>query len=147
MKAELIKLYTRDLDRLKNEIEAFQRESNLWVTKGEVKNSAGNLFLHLVGNLKTYIGKNLGNYAYVRDREAEFTLKDVPAQTLIEQINETKEIVLHTLHHLREEELEETHKEEVLGYAMTNRYFLIHLLAHLSYHLGQINYLRRVLEE
>ncbi|KAA3438289.1 DinB family protein [Rufibacter hautae] len=147
MKSELIKLYIRDLDRFKSEIEAFQVESNLWVTKGEVKNSAGNLSLHLVGNLKTYIGKNLGNYPYVRNREAEFSLKDVPAQELVKQMEETKEVVLQSFHHLREEQLEEPHKEEVLGYAMTNQYFLIHLLAHLSYHLGQINYLRRVLEE
>ncbi|WP_210488223.1 DUF1572 family protein [Rufibacter aurantiacus] len=147
MIAELHKLYSRDLDRLKAEMEAFQLESNLWKTKGEVKNSAGNLCLHLNGNLRTYIGKNIGNNDYVRNRDAEFSLKDVPKRGLLAQTEETKTIVLSTLSQMRAEDLEAPHKEEALGYPMSNGFFLMHLLAHLSYHLGQINYLRRVLEE
>ena len=147
MKAELIKIYSRDLDRLKVEINTFRLESNIWITKGDIKNSAGNLCLHLIGNLKTYIGKNIGNYDYIRDRDSEFSLKDIPPQRLLEQIEETQEIVLKSLSQMRMEDLEELHKEDVLGYSMSNRFFLIHLVAHLSYHLGQINYLRRVLEE
>jgi uncharacterized damage-inducible protein DinB len=105
------------------------------------------LCLHLIGNLRAYIGKNIGNYDYLRDRDSEFSLKDVPTQRLVEQVEETKEIVLKSLSQMRIEDLEEFHKEDVLGYPMSNRFFLIHLVAHLSYHLGQINYLRRVLEE
>ena len=146
MIADFVKLYSRDLDRLKLEIETFRLDSNLWQIKGDTKNSAGNLCLHLIGNLKTYIGKNIGNYDYVRDRDAEFSSKDIPTQRLLEQIEETKEIVVKSLGQMRVEDLEELYKEDVLGYSMSNRFFLIHLLAHLSYHLGQINYLRRVLE-
>ena len=147
MIAELCKLYARDLDKLKAEIKTFRIESNIWKTKGSIKNSAGNLCLHLIGNLRTYIGKNIGHEDYVRDRDAEFNLKSIPTQILLKQIEETKEIVLRSLSQMSAEDLEKPHKEDVLGYPMSNRFFLIHLIAHMSYHLGQINYLRRVLEE
>lgn len=147
MLSEFIQLYSRDLDRLKNEINSFKLESNIWKTEGDVKNSAGNLSLHLVGNLKTYIGKNIGNFIYERDRDAEFNLKNVPRHHIIAQVEETTDVVLKALNQMKSEDLEALHKEEVLGYAMSNKYFLMHLLTHLSYHLGQINYLRRVIEE
>ena len=77
-----IKIYDRDLDRLKKEIELFNDENNLWRITGNVKNAAGNLCLHLVGNLNTYIGKNMGHSGYVRDRDAEFNLKDLPKKKI-----------------------------------------------------------------
>ncbi|MBC5992380.1 DinB family protein [Pontibacter cellulosilyticus] len=144
---ELIKIYDRDIDRLQYEIETFDQEDNLWKTMDGISNSAGNLCLHLIGNLRTYIGKNMGNFSYTRNRDAEFNSKDIPKQKLIEQIDETKHIVLGTLRNLEAKKLEENHLEDVLGFKMTNRFFLIHLAAHLSYHLGQINYLRRILEK
>ena len=141
-----IKIYGRDLDRLKKEIELFSNENNLWRTAGNVTNSAGNLCLHLVGNLNTYVGKNMGHSEYVRDRDAEFNLKNVPKEKLVQQVAETKEIVLSTLKIMTADDLKQSHVEKVFDYEMTNEFFLIHLVAHLSYHLGQINYIRRILE-
>jgi len=141
-----IKIYDRDLNKLKKEIELFNDENNLWRTIGNIKNSGGNLCLHLVGNLNTYIGKNMGHSGYVRDRDAEFTLKNIPKEKLVQQVTETKEIALSTLQNMTEGELKQNHVEKVFDYEMTNEFFLIHLAAHLSYHLGQINYLRRILE-
>ncbi len=143
---EFIKIFDRDLDRLKQEMESFDQENNLWKTTGSVKNSAGNLCLHLVGNLSTYIGRNMGHYDYRRDRDAEFSLKDVPRRELIRQVEVVKNWVLSTLRKMDQEKLEETYVENVLGFPMTNGFFLVHLFGHLSYHLGQINYLRRILE-
>lgn len=147
MTEDLIKIFSRDLDRLKNEIEAFHDESGLWITKGSITNTAGNLCLHLMGNVNTYIGKNIGQHPYIRNREAEFNLNGVPRQKLIEDIEKTKRIVIDTLQHMDKELLDEIYVDNVLGFEMTNRYFLIHVIAHFSYHLGQINYLRRMLEE
>jgi len=146
MITEFAKVYDRDINRLKQEIESFKQEMNLWVTTGAIKNSSGNLCLHLIGNLRTYIGKNMGNRDYVRDRDAEFNLKDVARQDLLQQIDMTRAVVGSTFANLKETSLKELHIEEVLGYPMTNAFFLIHLTAHFSYHLGQINYLRRALE-
>jgi hypothetical protein len=141
---EFIKLYSRDLEKLRNEIDLFN-ESDLWIIKGTVKNSAGNLALHLVGNLNNYICKIFGNSGYVRNRDAEFSLKDIPKQTILRQIDETKEGVVKALKMLEEENLKEVYPENLFGYEMSNHFFLTHLLAHLSYHLGQINYLRRLM--
>lgn len=143
---ELTKIYERDIERLKNEIQLFNHEDNLWRITGNIKNSAGNLCLHLVGNLNTYIGKNIGNTGYVRNREAEFSLKNIPKSDLVHQVDETKKIVTSSLTKINNIQLDETYTENVFGYEMTNGFFLVHLAAHLSYHLGQINYIRRILE-
>jgi hypothetical protein len=141
---DFITLFSRDLERLKNEIDLLE-ESRLWIIKGEIKNSAGNLALHLIGNLNTYICKTLGNSGYIRDRDAEFALKNVPKDHILEQIAQTKNGVIATLGKLNDDQLGNFYPEDVLGYQMSNSFFLTHLLAHLSYHLGQINYLRRLL--
>jgi uncharacterized damage-inducible protein DinB len=99
-----------------------------------------------VGNLNTYIGKNIGKTGYVRNRDAEFAVKGIDRAELLHKVQETKEIVDASLAKLSEDQLEQPYIEDVLGFKMTNAYFLVHLLAHLSYHVGQINYLRRTLE-
>jgi uncharacterized damage-inducible protein DinB len=146
MLAEILKIYERDLTRLEMEITAFNSEENLWRITGSVKNAAGNLCLHLIGNLNTYIGRDMGGMNYIRDRDAEFSSKNIPLEKLIEQVRATRKTVLSSLSRMKPENLDALFKDEVLGYSMTNGFFLIHLTAHLSYHLGQINYLRRILE-
>jgi Protein of unknown function (DUF1572) len=141
---ELHKLFERDLNRLIKEIEGYKTEESLWIIKDGINNSGGNLALHLVGNLRTYIGKNLGGFEYIRNREAEFSSKNIPKETLLVMIEETKSIVLKTLESLTISHLEEIYQEETLGYEMTTQYFFIHLYGHLNYHLGQINYHRRL---
>lgn len=139
-------LYNRDLNKLKVEIEAYQHEENLWKTDKNISNSAGNLCLHLVGNLSHFIGAQLGNTGYVRHRELEFSLKDIPKAELIEKIEATTIIVDSVLSQLPEEALKEEYPLVVFEDKMTTDFFLIHLIAHLDYHLGQINYHRRLLD-
>ncbi|MBC5773239.1 DinB family protein [Pontibacter sp. KCTC 32443] len=143
---DLITILNRDLEKLYSEIDGFTEEANLWKTTGNITNPAGNLCLHLCGNLNRYIGAKLGNSGYVRDRPAEFSRKDVPKTELLKQVEQTREMVANTLQQLQPTSLEQEYPEQVLGKPMTTGFFLIHLTAHLSYHLGQINYLRRVLE-
>jgi uncharacterized damage-inducible protein DinB len=140
-------LFIRDLTKLKTEIEAYQNEDAIWKTDKNISNSAGNLALHLVGNLNTYIGAQLGNSGYIRRRDLEFSLKDIPKAELIQQIKEATGTVTVTLDNLSAEDLEKEFPGEPLGFTMTTGYFLIHLFGHLSYHLGQINYHRRMLDE
>jgi len=135
MKNDIIKIFIRDLDKLKEEINLIHEE-NLWKITNNIKNSAGNLSLHLVGNLNTYIGKNLGKTGFIRDREKEFSEKNINKNELINLIENTKIMVESTLTLINEAELEKLYPENVLGYEMSTQYFLIHLLSHLSYHLG-----------
>jgi uncharacterized damage-inducible protein DinB len=139
-------LYERDLQKLKIEIEFYQNEESMWKIDKSIANSAGNLCLHLVGNLNHFVGAILGNSGYVRNRELEFSLKNIPRTELIEKVEGTLDIVIRTLDQLSANDLEKEYPLEALGYKMTTEYFLIHLFGHLSYHLGQINYHRRLLD-
>jgi len=85
----LIKIYNRDLEKLKDEINSYHHEKNLWIINRDITNSAGNLCLHIVGNLNAFIGTVLGNTNYKRQRDLEFSLKDVPRSTLIQQVKRT----------------------------------------------------------
>jgi len=139
-------LFNRDLNKLKTEIEAYQNEENLWKTDKNIANSAGNLCLHLVGNINNFIGAQLGNTGYIRHRELEFSLKDVPRAELIEKVEATIAMIDSVLPQLSEEDLKKEYPLVVFESKMTTDYFLIHLVAHLDYHLGQINYHRRLLD-
>ena len=143
----MIELYSRDILKIKDEINNYKDEKMLWVTAAGISNSAGNLCLHLVGNLNHFIGALLGKTGYVREREKEFSLKDIPATELIGMIEKTKEVVLNTLSAITEKDLELDFPQKVFDRVHKTDFMLLHLLAHLNYHLGQINYHRRLLEK
>jgi len=139
-------LFKRDLNKLKAEIELYKKENNLWLVDKDIANSAGNLCLHLVGNLNHFIGAQLGNSGYIRQRDQEFSLKDVPRAELLKQIDETIAIIEDTLNTLTSEDLKKIYPLVVFKEPMTTAYFLVHLSDHLAYHLGQINYHRQLLD-
>jgi uncharacterized damage-inducible protein DinB len=141
----LLKLFDRDLQRLEEEINLYQSEEALWSMSGEIKNPAGNLCLHLCGNLQHYIGANLGRTSYVRKRDNEFAAKGISKADLIAEVQKTKQVVREALETLKPSILESEYPEKVFDYPMTTAYFLIHLNSHLNYHLGQINYHRRLI--
>ena len=142
----LIKIFKKNLNKLKVEIELYDNESHLWLTEGEVTNATGNLTLHIVGNLNHYIGATLGNTGYIRKRDLEFALKSVSRIELLKQIDDTKAVVENTLRQLSEETIQKEYPLLVFKESMTTGFFLIHLTTHLAYHLGQINYHRRLLD-
>lgn len=142
----LAAIFERDLTKLSAEIEQYKSEEKLWITEQAVANSAGNLCLHLVGNLKTFIGAELGGFAYVRNRDLEFSLKGVSKTELLALVAETKTIVVETLRRLPLHQLEEEYPKLVFAEKTSVEFFLVHLAAHLSYHLGQVNYHRRLLD-
>ncbi len=140
-------LFLRDIEKLKTEISSFKDENNIWKISGDIKNSAGNLCLHICGNFQHFIGAVLGNSAYVRNRETEFSRKNVPIRELVAELELTTRVVEKTLNELVADKLKEIYPINVFGYEMTTEYFLIHLTTHLNYHLGQINYHRRLLDD
>jgi uncharacterized damage-inducible protein DinB len=141
----LTELYERDLNKLKEEIELYTDEADLWKTGGDIINPAGNLCLHLTGNLKHFFGAVLGGTGYVRTRDAEFSTKNVAKSELLQGIDEAKSVVLSTLEKLTDEDFAKTYPIEVFGKPMTTGFFLTHLATHLNWHLGHINYHRRLL--
>ncbi|SFN63137.1 Protein of unknown function [Algoriella xinjiangensis] len=142
----LISLFERDLNKLITEVELYKNEENLWIVENNITNSAGNLTLHLIGNLNTFIGKEIEKTAYIRDRDLEFSQKNVPRIELIQKINETKIMIKNALNHLTNEDLLEDYPVLKFDETTTIEYLLVHLTLHLNYHLGQINYHRRLLD-
>jgi hypothetical protein len=140
----LTQIYTRDLDKLKAEINLYPSESSMWHVIDGTTNSGGNLCLHLIGNINTFIGKDLGDTAYVRDRPLEFSAKDVPRKELLAKIDATIAVVSTTLDGLADKDLTIDFPYIVFENKTSIEFMLIHLCAHLSYHLGQINYHRRM---
>ncbi len=139
-------IFERDIKKLHSEISLYNHEANLWKTAPGILNSGGNLALHLVGNLNTYIGRELGGIDYVRDREAEFSSSQIPKEMVLESIDQTLQRVQAALENLQDEQLDHDFPIIIWDHPSTLGYTLIHLAAHLSYHLGQINYHRRLLD-
>ena len=140
----LIDIYERDLDKLRTEVESYANEADLWKTTDGISNSAGNLGLHLTGNLQHFFGAILADSGYVRDRDSEFANKNVARDEMLATIDSTKAVVVDTLSKLTDEDFAKTYPIEVFGHPMTTGYFLTHLTTHFNYHLGQINYHRRL---
>lgn len=144
MKASLIKLFDLRLSKLSKELSLYTDEKCLWKTPKGINNSGGNLTLHLIGNLNHFIGAVLGNDGYQRERDKEFSLKNIPVFELQQQIEATRKIVKKAINNLTQDDFDAIYSINVFGTEMTSTYFLIHLTGHLNYHLGQINYHRRL---
>lgn len=140
---ELAALFERDLNKLKQEMCLYVDPADRWSVQPGTSNAGGNLCLHLVGNLKHFIGNTLGNIPYKRIREKEFSDKDIPVELILAMLDETIGIVKQTLLPLTEAELQRTFPIKVFADDMSTGQFLFHLYGHLNYHLGQINYHRR----
>ena len=139
-------LFKRNLNKLKKEIETYQNEENVWVIDAGISNSGGNLCLHLIGNLNAFIGAELGKTGYIRNRELEFSAKNIPKNELVAKIEDTITAVDMALSNLDPAKLEEDYPVLVFKEKTSTGHFLTHLATHLTYHLGQINYHRRLLD-
>ncbi len=147
MLTETLKLlFERDLKKLSYEIAAYKTEKNIWQIEKNINNSAGNLCLHIIGNLNWFIGAQLGGTGYIRRRELEFSSTNIPRDNLLSEIDKTKSVLDNTLNKITASQLELEYPILVFNKKTTTDYFLIHLTTHLAYHLGQINYHRRLID-
>jgi hypothetical protein len=145
MENYLAELFERDLLKLRDEIKNFKDEKNIWKNTDGVTNSAGTLVLHLLGNLNYTIGTQIGGTGYVRNREQEFSLTGVSREKLIADIENTIEVVKASLEGMSQAKLDEIYPLEMVGQKSTV-FYLTFFYGHFTYHLGQVNYLRRILE-
>ncbi len=138
------RILLRELGTLQAEIEAYPREADLWRVVPGISNPGGTLALHLCGNLQHYIGARLGNSGYVRDRAAEFSQRDMPRVEILRLVDTTIASVTAALSRLDARALDADFPEAVGGFTLKTTEFLAHLASHLAYHLGQIDYHRRL---
>ena len=142
----LANFYERDLRKLIEEVNLFRDEENLWRTQGSVKNSCGNLVLHIIGGLNYLIGATIAHTGYVRDRDQEFIRKGVEKKELIAQLEQLIPMISETVNALTQEDMDAEYPIFFDKPKTSTSYVLQQLLLHLNYHLGQVNYLRRILE-
>ncbi|MQY76417.1 MAG: DUF1572 domain-containing protein [Spirochaeta sp.] len=120
-------------------------EDKLWQTTGTIANSGAVLAKHIAGNLNHFFGHVLGRNSYIREREKEFNPQaDKSRDELVADLEACPLLVQRIISSMTEEELSQPFPVEVLG-GMNTLEFLLQLYHHLSYHLGQLNYLRRAL--
>ncbi|MCC6866072.1 MAG: DUF1572 family protein [Ignavibacteria bacterium] len=137
--------FSKYLDHLKNEITMYTNQSSLWVIKGEIKNSPGNLALHICGNLRHNIGAVIGKTGYKRNRDKEFSENNISTEELLREIQKTTDEIIPIIENLEAERLSETFPDSSHGEKQTINDALVRLAFHMAYHIGQINYHRRIL--
>ncbi len=135
----------RELKKLYEEIAAYPSEEALWKVTAGIQNSGGNLALHLIGNLKGYFGSALGDTGYLRDKNTEFSQQNVPKATILAEIEGLYAPLKKIIDGLTPNIIEGDYPQEIEGKTYPTALILHHLLAHFTYHLGQINYHRRLL--
>lgn len=142
----LAAFFERDINKMIEEIKAFKKDENIWRTSGTIKNSCGNLALHIIGGSNYLIGKQLGRTDFIRNRDNEFIEKNIPRDFLISELEKLRILIRKIFTNLTEQEMESDFPIPFDNANNPTSYVLIQLLTHLNYHLGQINYLRRALE-
>jgi uncharacterized damage-inducible protein DinB len=142
--AAVAAILDRDLQALAREVTAYPDERALWATPTGITNSGGTLALHLAGNILHYLGATLGGTGFVRDRPAEFASRHVPRETILGQIEQARVAVRAAAARTSDERPDEDFPEVVGGVRVATGEYLIHLVSHFAYHLGQLDYHRRV---
>ncbi|MBB5621726.1 putative damage-inducible protein DinB [Pedobacter cryoconitis] len=138
-------LYKRDIVRVTEELKKYPDDQSLWEVLPGTANSGGNLLQHLIGNLKTFIGNPFGQLDYERNRDAEFNDRLFTKEELIVEFDQLSTVIGDAISTVTAQGLNAAYPAEIklVNEEQTVEYVLIHLLAHLSYHTGQINYHRR----
>jgi len=145
MKEWITNVITRELKALRREVESYPNDADLWEVLPGIANPGGNLALHLAGNLQYFVGQVLGKNGYVRNRDAEFGSRDIPRAELLSEIDNAIQAVETGMSSISEEDLAQPFPEKVGGVSSTTGAFLAHFATHLAYHLGQVDYHRRIL--
>jgi hypothetical protein len=145
MKDWITNVITRELKALRREIESYPSDEDLWEIPAGIANPGGNLALHLAGNLQYFVGNVLGNNGYVRNRDVEFGSRDIPRVDLLREIDNAIAAVELGMSKIGEADLSKPFPEKVGGVSSTTGAFLAHFATHLAYHLGQVDYHRRIM--
>jgi hypothetical protein len=140
----LRRVLARDASTLRDELLAYPEEQQIWAMPPGIKNSAGTLALHLCGNLQHFVGALFGGTGYVRNRDAEFSRRDVPRPELLVECDAALSAIALVCAGLTDEALSRPFPDKLAGLTLPTGLALLHMATHLAYHLGQIDYHRRL---
>ncbi len=123
------------------ELAAPQSNAQFWQKPFPFGNSFGHLVLHLTGNLNYYIGAQIAQTAYIRDRAREFNDPNPPPkEEALQRFDAAVDMVLKTI---REQSTEGWAAEySGVGTDAGNRLAMVlQCAAHMQHHIGQMIYL------
>lgn len=146
IKETLSRIYEMDLQKVIQEIKLYENEADLWKLPDGITNSGGNLALHLIGNIKHFFGAVLGETGYKRERDLEFSNKNVSRAEIINGLNEAIKVLKTTLNDMTDDDFQTDYPMEFGGEIQKTFSVIVYMLSHLNFHLGQINYHRRLLQ-
>ncbi len=141
---DLRRVFVRDTSTLRDELLAYPDEQQIWAMPPGTRNSAGTLTLHLCGNLQHYLGALFGGTGYVRNRDAEFSARGVSRADLVAECDAALAAIAHGCAALTDEALAAPIPGGLAGAQLSTGLALLHMATHLAYHLGQIDYHRRL---
>jgi len=142
---DIARILVRELEGFARELQMFPDDASVWTTVPGVTNSAGNLALHVAGNLQYHIGTIFGGTGYVRDRDAEFSRRSGSRAEILAELDAAIRVVRHVLPGISRERFDGEFPEPVMGMRFRTSLLMLHLCAHAGFHLGQAGYLRRVI--
>lgn len=146
LRQSLSEIFKRELGVTIKEIESYQDEDNIWKIQDGIINSGGNLAIHIAGALQHFVGNVLGNTGYQRERDKEFSVKNISRSEIIDQLRNTIDVVVDTIYDLNDDQLNSLFPGN-FRLEVNTSFMLIHLITHISWHNGQINYHRRLLDK
>jgi uncharacterized damage-inducible protein DinB len=125
-------------------VEAYPDDDMPWAKREGLPNAGGNLVLHLCGGMRHFVGAMLGKSGYVRDRPREFSATGLKRVELLAEIAEAESVVSTVIPALTDADLVAPFPQKLGDTTVETGDFLLHLCAHLGYHLGQVDYHRRL---
>lgn len=118
-------------------------EEEIWRKPNANTNSVANLILHLNGNISQYILSGIGGVKDLRKREEEFTISGgLKKEELFEIISATISKANEVVAAVKSGDL--SAEKNVQGFKETGLSIIIHVIEHLSYHVGQITLLTKL---
>jgi hypothetical protein len=142
--SEITRFLLRELAALRRELEAYPEDGLVWSLPPGAPNSAGTLALHLSGHIQHYVGAVLGGTSYLRDRDAEFATRGLPRRDLLANMAEAERAVVAVLPGIANSSLNGVFPERLRGVKVTTREALLQVATHAAYHVGQVDYHRRL---
>ncbi|HET8963143.1 MAG TPA: DUF1572 family protein [Chitinophagales bacterium] len=145
MNSDFTTILSQGIDKIISELNQYENEMDIWEIDGEIKNSAGNLAIHLSGSINYFIGAVMAKNGYVRNRDAEFSEKNISREKMISELNTTKTMMEEFISQQDADFYNAIFPLQTFGENRSNHYALMIMAVHLNYHLGQINYHRRLI--
>jgi uncharacterized damage-inducible protein DinB len=118
-------------------------EKEIWWRPNGASNAAGNIVLHLCGNLRQWVISGLGGAPDVRERDLEFSERNpIPRRKLIRQLKTAVGEACEVIDGMSAESM--LREFTIQGFRVSGLVAIVHVYEHFAYHAGQMTYLTKL---